>query len=109
MGGLESGSDVLGSDAVSEGRLGSGYGLIRAGGNSERVGLVGRRLDPVLQPVLQEELEENAAQLHSYGWHFQNTKLTHSLSLSPHQVCVWRGFQIVNKFIAKLGLGISVS
>jgi hypothetical protein len=79
LGGLELGSNVLGGDTVSEGRVGSGYGLIRAGGNSEQVRLVGRRLDLILQPVLQEELEENVVQLHSYGWHFQNTKLAHSL------------------------------
>jgi hypothetical protein len=87
--------DVLGGDAVSEGRVGSGYGLIRAGGNSERVGLVGRRLDPVLQPVLQKELEENAVQLHSYGWHFQKHK-TRSLSLSlpPPGMCVCVGFKL---------------
>lgn len=104
--------DVLGGDAVGEGRVGGGYGLVRAGGDSERVGLFGRGLDPVLQPVLQEELEEHAVQLHSYAWHFQNTKL--AFSLFVHQVCVCVclcvcGFQIMNKFIAKLGLRISVS
>lgn len=86
--------DVLGGDPIGEGRVGGGDGLIRAGGNSERVGLVGRGLDPVLQPVLQEELEEYAVQLHSYAWHFQNTKLaiSLSLSLSPPGVCV--GFKL---------------
>lgn len=62
--------DVLGGDAVGEGRVNGCDGLFGPRGDPERVGLVGRGLDPVLQPVLQEELEEHAIELHSYAWHF---------------------------------------
>lgn len=51
--------DVFGGDAVGETRVGGGNGFLRSGGDAVWIGgFVERCLDPVLQTVLQEELEE---------------------------------------------------
>lgn len=67
--------DVLGRHTVVEQRIGCGDGFLGSGRDSERVVLVGLGLDPVLQTVLQEELEEHAVELHSYAWHFSPQNL----------------------------------
>lgn len=75
--------DVLGGDAVGEGGVHGGDGLLGAGGDAERVGIVGLGLNPVLQPVLQEQLEEDAVELDSHTRHLPPPPSNLSLSLSP--------------------------
>lgn len=74
--------DVLGGDAVGEGGVHGGDGLLGAGGDAERVGIVGLGLNPVLQPVLQEQLEEDAVELDSHTRHLPPPPSNLSLSLS---------------------------
>lgn len=62
--------DILGGNAVIEERVYGGDGFLRPRSNSKWVGFVGLGLDPVLQTVLQKELEEHAIELHSYARHF---------------------------------------
>ena len=74
--------DVLGGDAVVKYRIGGDDGFFGSGSDAKRVELVGLVLDPVLQTVLQEELEEHAVELHSYAWHFSLSLSLSSLFLS---------------------------
>ena len=52
--------DIFRGDTVCKRRVGGGDGFFGSGCNAERVGFVGRGLDPILQPMLQEELKEHA-------------------------------------------------
>jgi len=74
--------DVFGGDAVGEGGISGGDRLFGSGGNTKRVGVLGRGLDPVLQTVLQEELEEHAVELDSHTWHFSLTTTSSTVTLS---------------------------
>lgn len=61
--------NVFGGDAVVKGRVGVSDGFVGSGRDAERVGFFVRGLDPVLQTLLQEELEEHAVELHGHAWH----------------------------------------
>lgn len=62
--------DVFGGDAIGEGRIGGRDGFFfGSGGDSERVGGVEVGLDSGLEPMLEEEFEENAVKLYSYARH----------------------------------------
>ena len=65
--------DIFCRDSVGEDGIRGGDGLLRPRRDSEWARIFGYGLDPILEAVLQEELEEDAVELHSYAWHFSFT------------------------------------